>query len=197
MQAVVLAGGKGTRMRPATLTVPKFLLPVCGKPFAAWLLDRLRYWGFNDVVICTGYLGEQIEGYVGDGSRFGVSVWYCNDGPEPLGTGGALREALPLLEPMFIVTYGDSYLFTDYASPLLALERMPRFGGIMLKHNDEDYGITALRRGAVAKSTGKTLNDIQREMGSALFVREAPVRWNEIGSPEGLADLERHLGGES
>ena len=113
MQAVVLAGGLATRMRPKTLTVAKAMLEVAGRPFVDWLLEKLAADGYEDVLLCIAHLGEQIEEHVGDGSRFGLRVRYSNEGKELLGTLGALRHALPLLEPAFLVTYGDSYLPFD------------------------------------------------------------------------------------
>lgn len=110
----VLAGGLATRLRPRTATVPKSMLPVAGEPFVAHQLRLLAHQGATEVVLCCGYLGEQIEAFVGDGSGFGCQVRYSFDGAKPKGTGGALRQALPLLGEHFMVTYGDSYLPTDY-----------------------------------------------------------------------------------
>ncbi len=106
----ILAGGLATRMLPATATTPKSMLPVAGEPFIAHQLRSLARQGMREVVLCCGHLHQQIETYVGDGSRFGVSVRYALDGGRLLGTGGALRKALPLLGPRFAVLYGDSYL---------------------------------------------------------------------------------------
>jgi MurNAc alpha-1-phosphate uridylyltransferase len=121
MQAVVLAGGLATRMQPQTLTIPKSLLPVAGRPFVDWQLETLVACGYDDVILCVGHLGERIEEHVGRGERFGARVRYAHDGDRLLGTGGALRAALGLLAPLFLVTYGDSYLPFDYAAPLREL----------------------------------------------------------------------------
>jgi N-acetyl-alpha-D-muramate 1-phosphate uridylyltransferase len=121
MQVVILAGGLATRMRPETLTIAKAMLEVAGRPFIDWQLEKLRSAGFDDVVMCVAYLGEQIRGHVGDGKAFGLRVRYSDEGPTLLGTAGALRVALPLLEPEMLVTYGDSYLPFDYAEPLRVL----------------------------------------------------------------------------
>ncbi len=131
MQAVVLAGGLATRMRPKTLTIPKAMLEVAGRPFIDWQLEKLRACGFDDVVLCVAFLAEQIKDHVGDGGRFGVSVRYAQEGPTLLGTAGAIRNALPLLAPAFLVTYGDSYLPFDYAEPLRVLEAHPDAAGVM------------------------------------------------------------------
>jgi len=111
----LLAGGLATRLRPLTETVPKAMLEVAGEPFIAHQLRLLRRERVSKLVICSGYLAEQIEAFVGDGSRFGVAVTYKIDGPKLLGTGGALRAALDQLGDEFMVMYGDSWLDIPYA----------------------------------------------------------------------------------
>lgn len=112
----ILAGGLATRMRPLTEHVPKALLPVAGQPFLAHQLALLRAGGIRSVVLCVGYRGEMIEATFGDGRAHGMALQYSYDGPELLGTGGALYKALPLLSDPFLVMYGDSYLRCDYAA---------------------------------------------------------------------------------
>jgi NDP-sugar pyrophosphorylase family protein len=131
MQAVILAGGLATRMRPRTLTIAKAMLEVAGRPFIDWQLEALARSGYGDVVLCVAFLGEQIEAHVGDGASHGFRVRYSNEGPTLLGTAGALRAALPLLEPTFLVTYGDSYLPFDYAEPLRVLGAHDDCDGVM------------------------------------------------------------------
>lgn len=114
LPVAILAGGLGTRLRPLTETTPKVLLPVCGEPFIAHQLRLLSSSGIERVVLCVGYLGEQIRDFVGDGGAFGLSVGYSQDGAVPLGTAGALRAALSRLGCAFFVMYGDSYLCCDY-----------------------------------------------------------------------------------
>jgi NDP-sugar pyrophosphorylase family protein len=109
----LLAGGLATRMRPLTEHVPKSLLMIDGEPFLAYQLRLLVDQGVHDIVICCGHLGEQIEAFAGDGSRFGCHIRYSYDGNALRGTGGALRHALPLLGEHFFVMYGDSYLTAD------------------------------------------------------------------------------------
>ena len=110
----LLAGGLATRLRPLTETVPKVLLEVAGKPFLEHQLALLREQGIRRVVLCLGFLGEQIQLKYGDGSAYGVELLYSFDGPVLLGTGGAIRQALPLLGETFFVLYGDSYLNIDF-----------------------------------------------------------------------------------
>ena len=106
----ILAGGVASRLRPITTKVPKALVEVAGQPFIAHQLSLLRREGVEKVVLCVGHLGEQIKSFVGDGRQFGLEVAYSSDGDVLLGTGGALRRALPLLGEAFFVLYGDSYL---------------------------------------------------------------------------------------
>jgi NDP-sugar pyrophosphorylase family protein len=118
----LLTGGLALRLRPHTLKVPKAMIEVAGAPFIAHQLRLLRRERVPRVVLCVGYLGEQVEAFVKDGSQFGVAVDYCYDGPNLLGTGGALRKALPLLGSEFLVMYGDSWLDTSFA-PVVAAFR--------------------------------------------------------------------------
>jgi MurNAc alpha-1-phosphate uridylyltransferase len=90
------------------------MVDVAGKPFALHQLDQLRQQGVKNVVFCLGHLGEMIEACVGNGHAFGLDVTYSRDGAKPLGTGGAIRRALPLLGKNFFVLYGDVYLPIDF-----------------------------------------------------------------------------------
>lgn len=131
MLAVVLAGGLATRMRPATLRIPKSMLEVGGRPFVDWQLERLATCGFREVVMCIGHLGDAIRSYVGDGARFGLAVRWSDEGDARLGTAGALRHALDMLPATFLATYGDSYLPFDYALPLKTLDASNDCDGVM------------------------------------------------------------------
>jgi NDP-sugar pyrophosphorylase family protein len=114
MQVVILAGGLAIRLRPLTFKVPKSMILIKGKPFLAYQLEVLHSVGVRDILLCVGYLGEQIEEYFKDGSDFDVKIRYCWENDRLLGTGGALKKAEPYLEPQFFVLYGDSYLMFDY-----------------------------------------------------------------------------------
>lgn len=116
LPVAILAGGLATRLHPITETIPKALVDVAGMPFILRQLDYLRRQGVSRVVLCVGFLGEQIKAAVGDGAALGLSVSYSQDWPNLMGTGGALRQALPLLDSQFLVLYGDSYLPIDFAS---------------------------------------------------------------------------------
>lgn len=113
MQAVILAGGLGVRLRPLTLTVPKPMVPVAGKPFLEHQIAMLREQGVDEVVLLTGYLSQAIEDHFGDGADFGVRIRYSRE-EQPLGTGGGLVQARDLLRDVFLLLNGDSYLEIDY-----------------------------------------------------------------------------------
>jgi NDP-sugar pyrophosphorylase family protein len=120
MQSVILAGGLGTRLHPLTLSVPKALVPICGKPFAAYQLSWLALQGIEEVVYCIGHMGSQIVDFVGDGARWGLRVRYVDEGETLKGTAGAVRLAVDtgFLDEAFFVLYGDSFLPIDYRSVL-------------------------------------------------------------------------------
>jgi MurNAc alpha-1-phosphate uridylyltransferase len=228
VQVVVLAGGLATRMRPHTLTVPKSMLDVAGRPFVDWQLERLAACGVDEVVFCIAHLGEMIRAHVGDGGRFGLHVDWSDEGPKLLGTAGALRVALPLLGPSFLVTYGDSYLPFDYGAPLRVLGDHGDCDGVMAVYKNDgkwdssnvvtdgtwvvryekgvpdpafdhiDYGAIALRRGviaALAPGEPHGLDAVQRDLARRRRLRAcvAHARFFEMGSPEGLAELDQHL----
>jgi NDP-sugar pyrophosphorylase family protein len=115
LPVAILAGGLAKRLRPITETIPKALVEVAGEPFILRQLKFLREQGIHKVVLCVGYLGEMIRSVVGDGARYGLDVTYSLDGPVLLGTGGALKQALPLLGENFFVLYGDSFLPIEFA----------------------------------------------------------------------------------
>jgi NDP-sugar pyrophosphorylase family protein len=137
-QVVILAGGLGTRMLPRTERVPKILLPVAGRPFGAWLLEKLAAAGYTDALLCVGHLGGMVREELGDGSAFGIRAAYSEDGERLLGTAGALRRALGLLSESFLVTYGDSWLPFDYLGPLRDLHAHPEAAGTMAVYRNED-----------------------------------------------------------
>ena len=114
MQAVIIAGGQGTRLGELTREVPKPLVPVAGRPFLDHQLTLLASQGVDRVVLCIGHLGQQIRDFVGDGGSWGLSAAYSEDGPTLLGTGGSLKKAAPLLDERFFMLWGDSYLLLDY-----------------------------------------------------------------------------------
>jgi MurNAc alpha-1-phosphate uridylyltransferase len=118
---MVMAAGRGERMRPITDTLPKPLVPVAGKPLIGWHLERLARAGIKEVVINLSWLGDRIKAALGDGRDYGLSIAYSEEGPVPLETGGGIFQALSLLGTgPFLVVNGDTWSDIDYAH--LALE---------------------------------------------------------------------------
>ncbi len=113
MQVAILAGGLAKRLGELTRTLPKSMVQVMGKRFLEYQLELLKRAGIKDVILCIGYLGEQIESYFGNGSNYGVNIKYSVE-EKPLGTAGALKKAEILLDDAFFTMYGDSYLFLDF-----------------------------------------------------------------------------------
>jgi NDP-sugar pyrophosphorylase family protein len=118
----ILAGGLATRLRPMTDTLAKALIDIDGEPFIVHQLRLLRDRGIREIVLCVGYLSEQIVRVVGNGSQLGIEVTYSYDGPVLLGTAGAVKHAFPKLGSSFFVLYGDSYLECDYVQVQAAFE---------------------------------------------------------------------------
>lgn len=197
----VLTGGLGTRMGPLTERVPKAMLDVAGEPFIAHQLRLLRRENIDRVVLCTGHLVEAIEDFVGDGRQFGLEVSYSRDGDRLLGTGGALRKALPLLGPEFLVIYGDSYLDIAFEPFIDAFKMSGALGAMTVLHNADrwdtsnvefkdgrivayskqptpsmkhiDYGLAALRAGAFAGTPSDHPFDLS-------FVYKSLIEHNEM-----------------
>lgn len=136
LPVAILAGGLATRLHPLTLATLKALVDVAGRPFIEHQLGLLRRAGVERVVLCVGHLGEQAEAALGDGSRYGLVLHYVYDGPTLLGTGGALKKALPLLGDAFLVLYGDSYLECDYPAVTQAFLRSDKLGLMTVFKND-------------------------------------------------------------
>ena len=114
MQAILLCGGMGTRLRSVVSDRPKPMADICGKPFLQYLLEMLRDKGITEVIFALGYMGEMIEEYFQDGSAFGLKIAYSYE-EEPLGTGGAIRNALPkIMEEEVLVLNADTYFPMDY-----------------------------------------------------------------------------------
>ncbi|OGT48953.1 MAG: nucleotidyl transferase [Gammaproteobacteria bacterium RIFCSPHIGHO2_12_FULL_39_24] len=114
---IIVAGGLATRLYPVTKTIPKSLISIHGKPFIDYQLTLLRNKGITKVILSLGYLCDSIMQQVGDGKKYNVDVRYSLDGEQLLGTGGAVKNALSVVESEnFFVMYGDSYLDCDFAA---------------------------------------------------------------------------------
>ena len=223
----ILAGGLATRLRPLTEKVPKVLLPVAGKPFLAHQLELLRRQGLRRVVLCLGHLGEMVTRQFGDGRDWGVQLEYSFDGPTLLGTGGALRQALPKLGGKFFVLYGDSYLTARFDLVAGAFEQSGQRGLMTVYRNEGlydtsnvlfrdgrivlydktarlpemrhiDYGLSLFHASVFEEWPEPGPFDLAEVMRRLVARGElagfqVPERFYEIGSPAGLAELERLL----
>lgn len=217
---MILAAGRGERMRPLTDHTPKPLLEVAGKPLIAHHLEALRAAGISDLVINTGHLGERLPAALGDGRDWGVSIAYSPEPPDALETGGGIFQALPLLGPdPFLVVNGD--IWTDY--PFAALKEITvDLAHLVLVTNPPQHPAGDF---ALLAETGKVfLNGAQRLTFSGvsvlrpeLFADCAPGRfplgpllrqaitantvtgefyggaWRDIGTPQRLAELDSEL----
>ena len=201
MQAVILAGGLGTRQRPLTKTVPKVLIPVGGRPFVDYQLDLLKKNGIDNFVFCVGHLGEKVESHLGDGSAYGCKIRYSFDGPHLLGPAGALKGAEKLLFDRFFVTYGDAYLRAPYGDLMEALDSSGKLavmsvfrnknrfgrsdvvvrGGAVVRYDKKNrvegmdwinYGVSALRKDALALIPEGVFYDEEAFYGSLIERRE-------------------------
>jgi NDP-sugar pyrophosphorylase family protein len=213
-QAVILAGGLGTRMRPLTETIPKPMLSVAGKPFLEHQLNLLKHHGVRRVLLLVAYLGETIERYFGDGSQFHCQLDYSYE-PAPLGTGGGLKLADRLMAEFSAGR--DSALIVAYQRPLGApaitpADRVPNNLGVLpegcvtcyRKRNAEglthvDAGAIALRKEILGPLPEGKAFSLEEEVYPQL-IREGRMRaWRtaepfyDMGSPEGLAALEEKL----
>jgi histidinol-phosphate phosphatase family protein len=223
----ILAGGLAMRLRPLTETIPKALVEIAGRPFIDWQLELLAKQGVERVVVCAGHLGKMIEAQIGDGARFGLDVSFSYDGETLLGTGGAIRKALPLLGDEFFVLYGDSYLPIDYRAVANAFTAATKQGLMTVYKNDGhwdasnvwmegaevrlydkmanlpqmrhiDYGLSIFRHEAFSRHNEGERFDLAGVMADLVDRREMAAfavaeRFYEIGSLEGIADLEKLL----
>jgi NDP-sugar pyrophosphorylase family protein len=192
----ILAGGLATRLRPMTEKIPKVLLPVAGRPFLAHQLELLRAQGITRVVLCLGYLGEMVEREFGNGRVDGVQLQYSFDGPALLGTGGALKRALPMLGEKFFVLYGDSYLPVPFAPIAESFERSGKLGLMTVYRNEGKYDTSNV---VFADGEIKVYDKKQRlpemrhiDYGLSLFRAEAFERY-PADKPFDLAEVMRDL----
>ncbi len=215
---MLLAAGRGERLRPLTDAVPKPLLEVRGKPLIVWHLERLAAGGFREVVINTSWLGEQIPAALGNGSCWGLRITYSAEPWPALETGGGLLQALPLLGPEpFLLVNGDVYTDADFS-----LLRLPRgtLAQLLLVPNPPHHleGDFRLDGGNIVEDRGEKLTYsgigvIDPELfegcrpgrfplAPLLFKARAAGRlggqkhagyWLDVGSAQRLAELDAHL----
>ncbi|WP_415902841.1 N-acetylmuramate alpha-1-phosphate uridylyltransferase MurU [Neptuniibacter sp. QD29_5] len=218
MKAMILAAGLGTRMRPLTLKTPKPLLKVADRALIEYHIDRLMRAGIKEIVINHAWLGAQIEEYLGDGSKYGVSIQYSAES-EPLETAGGIRKALSLLayggEKQFLLVNGD--VFTNYPFEKLLIESDDSYLVLVPNPEHNPNGDFGLQQGCVNNDDeiGYTFSGISRlsiEMFEGIALDEkAPLApllreqmaegkvsgelfegfWADIGTPERLDEINR------
>ena len=219
MRAMILAAGRGARMRELTEDRPKPLLEAGGRPLIEWQIERLAEAGFSDLVINTGWHGERLRQALGNGVRLGVRIRYSDEGWPALETAGGIRRALPLLGPdPFLVVNADLWCDFDLAglhglrpaghAHLVLVDNPPH-------HPDGDFGLVdgRLDRNATPRFTYSGIGVFRPELFEPLRDGERPLRpvleaaidadriggehhagrWMDIGSPERLAALDRAL----
>ncbi len=174
-QVAILAGGLATRLRPLSQEQPKSMVQILGKPFLEYQLDFLKRDGINDIVLCIGHLGEQIENYFEDGSKFGVSIKYSRE-DNLIGTAGALKNASGLLEDVFFTLYGDSYLFLDFKDIMSFFESRDKPSLMTVYENHDKYAKsnTAVEGELVRKYSKdeRTADMVYIEYGVNIFKKE-------------------------
>src|SRR5918996_1978742 len=148
MQALILAGGEGTRLRPLTSTVPKPVVPLVDRPFIAFMLDWLHGHGIDDVVMSCGHLASGVRNVLGDGSGYGTRLRYVEE-PRPLGTGGAVKFAEALLDERFLMLNGDVLTDIDLTAQLEQHERTGAIATLALTpvEDPSNYGLVRTRDG--------------------------------------------------
>jgi len=175
MQVAILAGGLATRLGALAQEHPKSMVQILGKPFLEYQLDFLKKGGMRDIVLCTGHLGEQIENYFGNGSRFGVSIQYSKE-DRRLGTAGALKNAEDLLDDVFFTLYGDSYLFVDFRATMSFFEsrNKPALMSVYKNHDKYKRSNTAVAGEFVTKYSKheKTADIVYIEYGANIFRKQ-------------------------
>lgn len=192
----ILAGGLATRLRPITETIPKALVDVAGKPFIVRQLNYLREQGISEVVLCIGYLGKMVREVVGNGENFGLEVSYSEDGPSPLGTGGALAKAIPLLGEDFFVLYGDSFLPVNFSAVQDAFEKskQPALMTVLKNLNQWDKSNVLFVDGRLHEYDKRTPRAEMTYIDYGLGVVSASVlKQGPVGQSFDLADVYQDL----
>ena len=222
MKAMILAAGRGERMRPLTDTTPKPLLMAGGKPLIVWHLERLAACGFRDVVINHAHLGDRIEAALGDGRAFGLSIRYSPEPPGALETAGGIAHALPLLgSDPFLVVNGDVWCDWDFRrahalshqhAHLVFVDNPPQHAGGDFCLDGETVRYAADRIGPTYTyaGTGVFAPEFFTDVPDGAVMKLRPLldaaiarrelsgehhagRWVDVGTPERLAQLDQEL----
>jgi mannose-1-phosphate guanylyltransferase len=195
MQALILAGGEGTRLRPLTSTVPKPVVPLVDRPFIAFMLDWLRGHGVDDVIMSCGFLASGVRNVLGDGSAYGLRLRYVEE-PQPLGTGGALKFAESLLDERFLMLNGDVLTDLDATAQLALHDQRAARATLALTPVEDPtaYGLVrTLDDGSVTGFVEKPSTDQidTHNISAGIYVLERSVL--ELLEPDQPASIERDV----
>jgi len=196
MQAVILAGGLATRLRPLTETIPKSMLLINNKPFLQYQLELLKNNGITDIVLCVGYLHDQIEDYFKDGKIIGVNIKYSVERNDLLGTAGALKNAEDLLQDKFFLTYGDSCVFLDFREIWSHFNSYSELALLVVykNYNKYDKSNVCLKGNKVSKYDKKAMdnNMVYIDYGVSLL-RKNILRFIPDGTVYSLEDVFKEI----
>jgi mannose-1-phosphate guanylyltransferase len=195
MQALILAGGEGTRLRPLTSTIPKPVVPLVDRPFIAFMLDWLQGHGVDDVIMSCGFLASGVRNVLGDGSAYGLRLRYVEE-PRPLGTGGALKFAESLLDERFLMLNGDVLTDLDVTAQLQLHEQRGARATLALTPVEDPsaYGLVrTLGDGEVTEFVEKPAPDQidTFNISAGIYVLDRSVL--ELLEPEQPASIEREV----
>lgn len=176
-KAFILAGGEGSRMRPFTYEIPKSLIPVQGKPLLQHLLDLLRKYDVRDVILSTGYMGDKIREYFGNGYRFGVQISYVEE-KESLGTAGPLNLARDLLDKTFLMFNGDILANIDLDDFINSHAKNDGIATLTLKpvRDPSRFGVAKLKGNRILKFIEKPDPSVKsRLINAGVYILEPEV----------------------
>ena len=223
MQMVILCGGLATRLGDLAKEIPKSMIDIDGIPFLEYQIENLKQNSIKDIVLCVGHLSEKIEEYFSNGSEFGVNIKYSQDGDKQLGPIGAVKNAEDMLDDLFFIMYGDTYLSVDFSRVYSFFMQKNKQGLMVIYKNHDkydksnisanskmvtgygekdaiyiDYGTSLLRK--------ESLDSVPRnEMCSTgeffsnlikkneLLAFETKVRFYHIGNPEALEEFRNFI----
>ena len=169
---VILCGGLATRLRSLTKDTPKSMIQIKSKPFLEYQIEELKRHSITDIVLCVGYLSDQIEKYFGNGEKFGVNICYSSDKKSPLGPIGALKKAGSLLNDSFFTLYGDSYVFVDFNKVYSYFQEQNKLALMVVYQNFDRYDTSNLivKNGRVIRYGGQNTKDMTYvDYGVSLF----------------------------
>lgn len=177
MQMVILCGGLATRLGDLAKDIPKSMIQIEGKPFLEHQIENMKNHSIKDIILCVGHLSEKIKDYFGNGEQFGVNIRYSHDGDKPLGQIGAVKNAESLLEDVFFVMYGDSYLSVDFQKVHSYFTQNNKLGLMVAYKNYDKYDMSNLiiKDNMVTKygRNGVTKDMIYIDYGASLFRKKA------------------------